>query len=82
MKDEIIYHKGPSQWTSYVKETPTTQSNPIYFQHAYITVVPTGISIITVKIISDKIIVFERTDFTDIDDIPTFMTLNVILSGY
>ena len=51
------------------------RSNPIYFQHAHIIVAPTGISLTTVNIISDRIIIFEGTDYTDIDDIPTSMTV-------
>ena len=75
MKDEIIYRKGPTQWTSYVKGKSATRSNPIYFHHAHITVAPTGILSTTVNIISDRIIIFEGTDYTDIDDIPTSMTV-------
>ena len=75
MKDGIIYRKGPTQWTSYVKGISATRLNPIYFQHVHIKVAPTGISITKVKIISDKIIFFEGTDYTDIDDIPTSMTI-------
>ena len=57
-----------------MKGTSATRSNPLYFKHTHSTIAPKGISITTVKIISDKIIIFEGTDFTDIEDIPTSMT--------
>ena len=75
MKDERIYRKGPTQWTSYVKGASATRLSPIYFQQAHSAVVPTGISLTTVEIISDRIIIFEGTDYTDIDEIPSSITV-------
>ena len=73
MKDKIIYRKGPAQWTSYAMGRSATCSNQIYFQNKNVTIAPTGISLTTVKIISDKIIIFEGTDYTDVNDIPQKM---------
>ena len=70
MKDKVIYRKRPIQWTSYVMGQLSTRFNPIYFEDKNVTITPTGISLTTFKIISDKIIIFEDTDYTDINDIP------------
>ena len=75
MKDDLIYRKGHTQWTSCVKGASTIRSNPTYFQHVHSVVVPTGKSLTTVEIISDGIVIFEGTDFTDIDDIPPSITV-------
>ena len=73
MKDKTIYRKGPTQWTSYVMGRSATRSNPIYFQNKNFTIAPTGLYLTTVKIISDKIRIFEGTDYIDINDIPQSM---------
>ena len=64
MKDELIYRKVPTQWTSRVKGESATCSNPMHFQHAHSVVAPTGTSLTTIEIISDRIVIFEGKDCT------------------
>ena len=71
MKDDIIYRKGPTQWTSCVKGASATLSNLTHFQHTHSAVIPTGMSLTTVEIIIYRIIIFDGTDYTYIDDIPS-----------
>ena len=75
MKDDIIYRKGPAIWTSYIRGRSATRSNPIYFQETNVTTAPTGISLTTVTVISNRIIIFEGTDYTDHNDIPKSMAI-------
>ena len=49
------------------------RSNLTCFQHAHNAVTLTGISLTTVEIFSDRIIFFEGTDYTDIDEILSTM---------
>ena len=75
MKDDIIYRKGPTIWTSYIRGRSATRSNPIYFQATNVNTAPTGISLTTVTAISNSIIIFEGTDYTDLNDIPKSMAI-------
>ena len=73
MKDKIIYRKGPTQWISYVMGRSASCSSTIYYQNNNVTIARTCLSLTTVIIIIDKIINFERKDYTDINDIPQTM---------
>ena len=73
MKDDIVYPKEPTTWTSFILGRSATRSNSIYFQDVNFTAAPTGISLTTVKVISNRIVIFEGTDYTDNNDIPKSM---------
>ena len=75
MKDDKIYRKGPKFWTSYILGKSATRFNPIYTQDINVIADPTNISLTTVKVISNRTIVFEGTDFTDKDVIPNLMAV-------
>ena len=74
-KNDIVYHKGPTQWTSFRRGRSATRSNPIYFQDTIVTTAPNGVSLTTVIVISNTVIVFEGTDYTDYQDIPESMAV-------
>ena len=69
MKDNIVYRKGPTTWTSFILGRSVVRSNPINFQDVNVTTAPTCISLTTVKVISNRIIIFKGTDCTDKNDI-------------
>jgi len=75
MKDDIIYRKGPTFWTSVILGKSATRFNPIYTQDINVTTDPINISLTTVKVISNRIIIFEGTDFTDKDVIQNLMAV-------
>ena len=75
IKEDKIYRKGPTSCTSFILGRSATHSNPIYYQDTNVTADPTGISLTTVKVISNRIIVFKGTDFTDKNDIPNSMAV-------
>ena len=50
-----------------------TCSNLMYFQNKNVKIEPIEISLTTVKIISDKVIIFEGKDYTDTKDISQSM---------
>ena len=70
-----LYKKANDSWTLYTRCTSATRSNPIYLLDTLNSVAPTGLSLATVKIISDRFVVFEGTDYTDIDTIPSTISL-------
>ena len=73
MEEDIIYHKDKSLLTSFIKDISATRSNPIYFQDTQMSTAPIGLSLTTVKVISDRIIVFKGIDYTNRNTIPEIM---------
>ena len=72
-QQDVIYKKGTTQWTVFVRGQSATRSNPIYFKDNHVTRSPIGLSLTTVKIICDRAIIFEGTDYTDRNEIPRSM---------
>ena len=70
-----LYKKVNTSWTLYTQCRSATRSNPIFILDTLNSVAPTGLSLATVKLISDKFVVFEGTDYTDIDTIPPSISL-------
>lgn len=57
----------------YIIGRSATRPNPVYFYDSSTETAPTGLSLATVNIISDTVVIYEGTDHTDYASIPPTM---------
>ena len=76
MPNDIIYERSGNSWISYCRGRAATRTNPIYLRRSTTTTVPLFMAFTTVLVISEGLVLFEGTDYTDILTLPRTLALN------